>query len=179
MNAGEYHGVLADPNIVSDDGVALERQLAELGCKFFPAAAHDVEWICTHAAHTVVCTVHDEFNALCYRAEFADDELVTQKLIVVRDVRLEVFSAVRIVIISIVTDDNVGPRDDVFDVNELLNILVWVYFSGVGSCHAVFLLSVSEPPASHLRVAAVFRFCRHFRYRDTAIYVFVGASMRH
>lgn len=143
MDAGEDNGVLPDPHIVPDDGVALERQLAELGCELLPAAAHDVERIGAHAAHAVVCAVHDELNALCDGAEFADDELVAQKLIVVRDMLLKAFRAL-VIIIGIVAYNYIRPRYDVFDVNELPDILVRVYFVRVRSCHAVFLLGLSR-----------------------------------
>ena len=65
----------------------------------------------------MICAVHDKLDALRYRAEFADDKLIAQKLVVVRDVLLEAFSAVRIVVISIVADDYIRPCDDVFDIN--------------------------------------------------------------
>ena len=56
----------------------------------------------------------------------------------------EEFRALVIIIIGIVAYNYIRPRYDVFDVNELPDILVRVYFVRVRSCHAVFLLGLSR-----------------------------------
>ena len=75
MHSGEYRCVLANPYVVSDDGVALERHVIWSGCIHVPACER-VERESRDCVHLVVRPVHHEFHSRCNLAELADNQLV-------------------------------------------------------------------------------------------------------
>lgn len=95
--------------------------------ELFPTAAHNVERISRDAVHPVVCAVHNELNALCDRAKLSDDQLVSQKLIVVSDMVFKFLRAIHVIVVGIVADNNVRSGYDVLDKYDLLDSFVRIY----------------------------------------------------
>lgn len=89
VHAGEDCGVLPDPYVVTDDGIAFERKVA-LGRGVLLPCAEDIEGVSGGCVHLVVSPVHHEFHAGSNLAELADDELVPDKVVMVGDVTLEI-----------------------------------------------------------------------------------------
>lgn len=137
MHAGQNGHVLPDPHVVFHHGVALQGQIAQGGRRFFPAAAHDIEGVGGDRAHAVVGAVHDKFHPLADGAEFADDQLVADKFVVVGDVLFKPFGAVAVVVIGVIADDDVRPRDGVFDKTDTWDIFVGEQLVRVGSLHGL------------------------------------------
>ena len=135
MNAGKDGHVLSDPHVVSDDRIALERQVRKTGRESLPAAAHDVEGVGRDAVHAMVCAVHDKLDAPGDGAEFSDDELVAQKFIVMRDMRFKILRALRVVVIGIRSNGNIRAGNDVFDENDLPDGRIRVDAVRIRSCH--------------------------------------------
>lgn len=120
-----HHGhILADPDVAADYGVAFQRKVVERRRERFLSAAHDIERIGRDAVHPVVRAVHHKFDPPCDGAEFPDDEPVTQKFVMVRHVLLKSLRAVHIVIVAVLSNNDVGARDDAFDVYDLLDVLI-------------------------------------------------------
>lgn len=126
MDAGHHRNILSDPYIVAHYGVALKRKVIQRGHGFFPAAAHDVEWIGGNAAHPVVGAIHDKLDALGDGTEFSDDELVAQKLIMMGDVLLKALRAVDVVVVGIVAHKNIGTGDDILNKADTFDRFVGV-----------------------------------------------------
>lgn len=80
----------------------------------------------------MVCAVHHKLNAFCYRAKLADDQLVANKREMIKDVTLEVFRVFRIVVVGIITHDDVGIGYRVFDKTNLRESSIGCAVDGFG-----------------------------------------------
>src|SRR5690606_37518643 len=77
-----------------------------------PAGLEDVERIGRKSGQGVIGAVHDELDAGRKRAEAADHQPVADEIVVVADAALlERRGAFGIVIVAVVADDDVRPRD--------------------------------------------------------------------
>ena len=88
-DAWENRHILPDPYVVTDDGIAFERKVA-LGRGVLLPCAEDIEGVSGGCVHLVVSPVHHEFHAGSNLAELADDELVADKVVMVRHMTLEI-----------------------------------------------------------------------------------------
>jgi hypothetical protein len=70
----------------------------------------------------VVSPIHNEFGAAGDGAEFADDQLVPDELIMMSYTALEGYRLIRIIIIGEVSHNNVGTCDCIFDETDLLDM---------------------------------------------------------
>ena len=74
----------------------------------------------------MVCAVHDKLNALADGAELPNDQLVPDKLIVVSYMGFKVLApGGRIVVVGIIAHLNVGTGNDILNVADAGNVLVW------------------------------------------------------
>lgn len=130
-----------EPHVVSDDGVALARQLREVRRRvLFPSSAENVERICRNARKPVVRASHDELRAARNLAELADDEPVAELGIVEEDVALlEQLGRVRIVVVGVVAHKNVRRGDDVFKEHRCLVLVRKNLVRAWDPAHAVLL----------------------------------------
>ena len=132
-------GVIANPDIVADDGIALVGEAARGGCGTLPAVAEDKEGVGGEAGGLVVGAFHDELHPAGDGAELADDELVADEGEVVEDVALEARRILRVVVIGVVTHLDIGPLDGVLDKAHLGEAVHGVGIGGIGSVHLVSL----------------------------------------
>lgn len=72
-----------------------------------PALAEDRKWIGRNARHLVVRAVHDEFHATGKGTKLANDQTIADERIVIEDVALKVLGVIRVVVVGVVTDDDV------------------------------------------------------------------------
>jgi hypothetical protein len=63
----------------------------------------------------VVGAVHDELDAASNGTELSDDQFVADERIVVQNVAFEIFRVFWIIVITVVTYNNVGIGDSVLD----------------------------------------------------------------
>ena len=75
----------------------------------------------------MVCAVHDEFDASGDGDELADYELVTHKIVVVGNVFLKgLRPLIHVIVIRIIANDDVWPRNHAFDIAKRFELGVWV-----------------------------------------------------
>lgn len=132
-------GVIANPDIVADDGIPLVGEAARGGGGALPAVAEDKEGVGGEAGGLVIGAVHDELDPAGDGAELADDELVADEGEVVEDVALEARRILWIVVIGVVTHLDIGSLDGVLDKAHLGEAVHGVGVGGVGSVHGVLL----------------------------------------
>ena len=111
VHAGQHGDVLPDPHVAADDGIPLVREVGEGGRDLFPAVAEEVEGIGRGAVHAVICAVHDELNAAADGAEFADNELIPQKRIVMGDALFKLVGGALVAVIGVLPHFDVGAGD--------------------------------------------------------------------
>ena len=75
----------------------------------------------------MICTIHNEFDSFCNRAELSDNQFITKKLIMVRNMVFKFFCSVYIIIVSIFTHNNIWPCDHILNIYNLLYVFVWIY----------------------------------------------------
>ncbi len=132
-------GVIANPDIVADDGIALVGEAARGGGGALPAVAENKEGVGGEAGGLVVGAVHDELDPAGDGAELADDQLVADEGEVVEDVAFKACRILRIVVIGVITHLDIGPLDGVLDKAHLGETRHGVRVGGVGSVHGVLL----------------------------------------
>lgn len=137
-------GLIAYPDIVADDGIALVREGARFGGGALPTVAEDEEGVGGGARALVVGTVHDELDPAGDGAELADDELVADEGEVVEDVALEACRVLRVVVVGVVTHLDIGPLDGVLDKAHLGEARHGVRVGGVGSVHGALLSNLGS-----------------------------------
>ena len=99
--------ILPDPYIVADDSVSFEWQLIHYRSnRTAPISSHNVEWVCRGAVHPMVGTVHNKGNSFGNCAKVTDYQPVTDKIIEMCYVFFESFSAVDVIVICVVSDDD-------------------------------------------------------------------------
>lgn len=117
-----------------------------------PAVSEDGERKSGQGLSQVIGPIHDKLHAGSDHAELADNQLVARKIKVVLDVFLEVVNVFKIVIVGIITDDNVGVFDYVFEETEA--VVVWEgefgVFVGSGHFVVVRLLQILLNISHHL-----------------------------
>ncbi len=132
-------GIIANPDIVADDGIALVRHAARGGGGTLPAVAEDKEGVGGGAGALVVGAVHDELHPAGDGAELADDELVADEGEVVEDVALEACRILGVIVVGVVPHLDIGPLDGVLDKTHLGEARHGVRVGGVGSVHGGLL----------------------------------------
>ena len=100
------------------------------GERVAPITAHDIERISCRAVHAVVCAVHHKLHPFGNRAEFADNQFIADKIIMVGDVMLKLGGIVA-VIIGIIADNNVRVFHYIFDIAKVGEFFVGERFIGV------------------------------------------------
>jgi len=106
-------GIVADPDIVADHGIALVGQFALGRPRGFPAIPENEEGEGRDPIHLVIGAVHDEFDAARNRTKLPDDQPVANKRKVVDHVLLEIVDGVRIVVIGVIANLNVRSADGI------------------------------------------------------------------
>jgi hypothetical protein len=66
-----------------------------------------LEGVCRYAGELVIGAVHDEADPLRQSTKLADYQFVANERKMVKDIALEIFRAFRIVVIGVVSDQNV------------------------------------------------------------------------
>ena len=72
-----------------------------------PALTENREGISRNPGHLVVRAVHDEFHATGKGTKLANDQTIADERIVIEDVALKVLGVIRVVVVGVVTDDDV------------------------------------------------------------------------
>lgn len=104
-----------------------------------PGAAEYVKRVGGDAAEAMVSRAHNKFCTAGNGAEFADDQPVAEfRLIVKHVVFFEPGGILRIVVIGVFPDQDVGGGDDIPD-KARGAVFVWKYRAGIGNgFHIVF-----------------------------------------
>ena len=113
MNARQNRRVLTDPNVIADNGIAFVRHVGLWRNGHLPTF-ENVERKRRSGIHLMIGTVHDEIYAGGDLAKLTDNQLISAKIIMVRDVFLEI----RITEVRKVADDNVRIFDLWLDVRN-------------------------------------------------------------
>lgn len=100
---------------------------------FRPAVAKNRERKGGQGVHAMIGAVHDELDSSRESAEFADDQLVADKIVVVKHVAFEVLGVFRIVIIGVVTNFYVGVFNGVLYEADPLKAIQRVFNIRIGS----------------------------------------------
>lgn len=135
--------LVADPDIIADDGVTLERQVA--GCRhdLFPAVTEDLEWVRGYAGNFVIGAVHDEFDAAGDGAELTNDQPIADEREMIEDIALEVLRVFGIVVVRVIANDDIRVLHGVLDETHLRESFHWVFRFGVGAAQ-IFLLMPND-----------------------------------
>ena len=91
----------------------------------------------------MVRAVHDKLYSSRYGAEFADNKLITYKIVMMCDVLLKAFRSVYIVVIAVIAGDNVFARNDVFDIHDLFDVFIRINFIRIRPYHIAPLSQIS------------------------------------
>jgi hypothetical protein len=143
LDARHDQRLIANPDVVADDGIPLVRQRARCGGCALPAVAEDKEGVGGEAGALVVGTVHDELDPAGDGAELADDQLVADEGEVIEDVALKACRVFRVVVIAVVAHLDIGPLDGVLDKAHLGEALHGVGIGGIGSVQGALLSNLS------------------------------------
>ena len=133
MDTRHHSHMLADPNVIADNGVALQRQLIfhrRNGAP--PVSAHYVKRIGGHTVHPMIGAVHDELDALGDGAEFPDNQFVADEIIEVCDMLLELIGTVYIIIVRVIPDDDPRILHHILDVAKAGNLRIWECYIRIG-----------------------------------------------
>ena len=98
-----------------------------------PTTAHNIERVSRYAVHSMICTIHNEFDSFCNRAKLSDNQFIAKKFIVVRNMVFKLFCSVYIIIVSIFTHNNIWPCDHILNIYNLLYVFVWIYMIRIWS----------------------------------------------
>src|SRR5699024_9991114 len=60
-----------------------------------------------YRVHPMIRSIHNEFYIFCDGAELANNELITNKLIVMSNVFFKLFSSINIIIVTVISYDNI------------------------------------------------------------------------
>ena len=155
VHAGHNGRILPDPDVVADDGIPFQGQIGKGRRGFFPAAAHDIEGIGRRRTQAVIGAVHDEFDTPRDGAEFADDQFVAEKRIVMGNVPLEIFRPFRIVVIGVSAHFDTGTGDNVFDETDARHGRIGNDGVGIGTAarqRQFLLMHENFPPSVQMKL---------------------------
>ena len=116
MNARHHGYILSNPDIITDNSITLQRELIFYWCYCAtPFSSHNVERICGHSIHSVISAIHYELYTFCYGAELPYDKLIANEIIEMSDVLFKLVCTIRVIIISIVPNDDTRILYHVFN----------------------------------------------------------------
>ena len=126
--------MLANPDIITHNGITLQRQFVfHWSNGTAPITANDVKRIGRHAIHPMVGSIHDKLHSLRDCAELANDQSVTDEIIEMSDMLLELVSTIYIIVVGVITYDNTRVLHHVFNEAEAWNLRIRKSLIGIGS----------------------------------------------
>ena len=91
MNPRQKGNVLANPNVVPNDGITLIRQIL-LRREILLPTIEDIERVRGSGIHRMIGPVHDKFHTSTNLAELANNQFIANKVIMMGDVPLEILT---------------------------------------------------------------------------------------
>ena len=73
----------------------------------------------------MVGAIHHELNTLGNGAELPDNQSITDEIVEVRYVLLELVCAINIILVGVVSDDDAGILHHILDVAKARNLGIW------------------------------------------------------
>jgi len=129
----------ANPDIIADDCISLYRQLIQPGCYPLPSFRKDAERIGCYAIHFMIGPIHNELHTRGNHTKLTNDQSVTNKIIVILHVFLEIQCILKIIIVGVITYNNIGIGNDIFEEAEFHVILqrkrIFFIFIRSACCH--------------------------------------------
>jgi len=89
----------------------------------------------------MVGPIHHKLYAFGNGTELPDNQLVTDEVVEVCDVFLKLVSAIRIIIIGVVTDDDTWVLYHILDKTKSWQFRIWKCLVGIRSIHIIFTIS--------------------------------------
>ncbi|MNZ88025.1 hypothetical protein D3C78_1069060 [compost metagenome] len=89
-----------------------------------PTVGHNIERVGRNRIHSMVRTIHNKFNTFGNRAELPNNELVTNKIIMMSHMLLKLFGTVYIIIIRIITNRNIFSCNHIFDITDAFDLFI-------------------------------------------------------
>ena len=126
MNTWHNSNILTEPDIVSNNCIAFVWQIFQGRCAFFPTTSHDIKWIGRYTFHSVISTVHYKFNALCNGTKFPNNQLISEKLIMVGHMFFKLFCTIYIIVVGIIAYCNIRASDYIFNEADTFNCFIWI-----------------------------------------------------
>ncbi len=114
---------MTEPHIVADVRVAPVGPLRRIGR--LPTFAENRERVGRQPRRYVVATIHDERRLCCDGTILSDDQAIPDEVEVVEHVILEALRTARVVVVSVVTDDDRRPRDELLEKAKPLDAGEW------------------------------------------------------
>ena len=97
-----------------------------------PVTAYDIKRISRHAVHPVVGTIHHKLHIFGDSAKLADNQPVTDEVVEMSDVLLELVCTIHVIIIGIVANDDTRALHHVLDEAEAWDVGIRESLVGVG-----------------------------------------------
>ena len=116
MNPRHHGYILSYPDIITNNGVALQGKfILHRSNGRPPITTHNVERIGGNAVHSVISAIHYELYTFCYGAELPYDKLIANEIIEMSDVLFKLVCTIRVIIISIIPNDDTRILYHVFN----------------------------------------------------------------
>jgi len=107
--------------------------------------AENLERVGGNAGNLVVRPIHNKFNAPGQGAEFANNQPVANKRKMVEHIALKIFRILRIVVIGVIPDQDIGIGDSIFDKAHLGKSRHGVLILRAGAVHGDLLVLENAP----------------------------------